>query len=755
MEFSPDGVFDDRRSLVAYARQEPAAFKSRAEESGRILLDTGVMTVVTCENDKAFFPANLEVRWLHDGLLQYWRPGDRDYRNLGGTVRSLDRYGNTLAIEGVHPADMDSPDAKSLEWLAWLQCEDDPPYYEKSPDKRPGLNGDFHASVAYGLNNLLQRTYNRTVEGLKFAPGILSRSGYFLLNDSASPVMDDDDFPVERDRPGFQDFYFFAYGADYRAALRDFILLCGKPSLPARHAFGLMFCRWPAPDEREARKIVGEFIERGAPLSVMIIDMEWHKEGWGHWEWDPKFYPDPAGFFRWCHGQGLQVALNDHPLDVRSDDKHYRPYLEKAGTAARARPASYNKKRLEMIDVDICDKREARAFLEVCHSHIMDAGLDFWWNDGCKGRLNGAVNQLVCNKLMFEESRRDGRRGMLLARYGGLGSHRYGAFFTGDTLSCWEVLRTQCEFNIRAGHVGMGYVSHDIGGFFMPCPSPLMDPILYLRWLQFGVFSPVFRFHSAPGSGSRKPWDYGEDVGRMALRWLKARNSLIPYIYAAAREHYDAGVPLVRGIFFDRPLDEKAYVFDQYMFGPSILVAPILSAENHRTAYLPEGEWYKFETSERIAGGREIGVGAGMGDVPAYVRAGSVIVRQNPERPQGSGHVGELVLDIYPGPGGTCELYEDDGGSDRFEHGKYCRTRFELSRTDGKLSLSAAVTEGMPLGGKRKTSLIISSPDMPGKISFCGRKLKCQEAGKGLWRVELGNVPSLKKWEFECETGST
>ena len=178
------------------------------------------------------------MRWVHDGLLQYWRPGDRDYRNLGGTVRSLDRFGNLMTIQGVHPADMESPDNKAQTWLAWLQCEDDPPYYAQSPEQRPGLNGDLHGSVRYGLRQLLARTHNYILNHLQYSPGVLSQSGYFFLNDSLSPLLDDDDFPIERNRPGYQDWYFFAYGAAYGTALADFIRLSGRAPLPTRHTFG-------------------------------------------------------------------------------------------------------------------------------------------------------------------------------------------------------------------------------------------------------------------------------------------------------------------------------------------------------------------------------------------------------------------------------------------------------------------------------------------------------------------------------------
>lgn len=718
MEFAPDGIFEDRRSLVAHAPRQAHSFKSVQEENGgRVELDTGALTIITGENDKAFFPANLEVHWQHEGLLQYWRPGDRDYFNLGGTVRSLDRIGNVTTIEGVHPADDESPDKKATSWLAWLQCEDDPWFYEHSPEKdRPGLNGDFHEGVRYDLPTLLRRTKNHTLDHLRYGPGILSRSGYFLLNDSESTVMDEDDFPVERNRPGYQDWYFFAYGTDFRAALRDYITLTGPAPLPSKPAFGLMFCRWPAYDEKEAKAIVAEFEEQGTPLSTLILDMEWHKEGWGSWDWDETMYADPAGFFDWCHQKNLAVSLNDHPLDIRKDDSHFAPYLEKAGTAERVRTIHYNKKNVEVVDVNICDKREALAFLDVCHREINRQGLDFWWNDGCKGRVNGAINQLVANKLFFEEMISPENRGMLLARYGGLGSHRYGVVFTGDTLCCWEVLAMECEYNVRAGQIGLAHVSHDIGGFAVAGGVKLIDTSLFIRWLQFGVFNPVIRFHSAPGAGSRKPWDYGEFTTKVARHWLRVRNSLIPAIYTAARHHHETGVPLVRGLYFEHPSDTRAYRFDAFYFGDSVVVAPILGPLQHREVYLPEGNWYRFEKNSRVAGGAVFLEKANLEQIPVFVQAGSILVRQDPDASPAAAHVGQLWLDIYPGSEGQAELYEDDGRSPAYLQGEYCRTAFTLKSTDAGLLITGAVQEGQPLGEKRSITLTVSLDQAPESV---------------------------------------
>ena len=156
---------------------------------------------------------------------------------------------------------------------------------------------DFHGVAQYQPDKLLVHTLNNLLDQYQYAPAVLSQSGYFLLNDSTSAVLDADDFPVERNTPGSTDWYFFCYGLDYKQALRDFILLSGRAPLPARHTFGLMSCRWPGYSETEARELIERYQHEGIPLSTIIIDMEWHKPGWCNWDWEPAMYPDPPAFF--------------------------------------------------------------------------------------------------------------------------------------------------------------------------------------------------------------------------------------------------------------------------------------------------------------------------------------------------------------------------------------------------------------------------------------------------------------------------
>lgn len=751
MEFAPDGIFEERRSFVAYGVPESRVFDCISEEKGVMTLNAGGVKIISKEHEKEFFPLNLEVQWRQNKILQYWRPGDCDHRNLGGTVRSLDRYNRYAELKDVHCADMSPPDAKVMSWLSWLQCEDDPQYYEESDGsnaEKKERNQDFHYSFKRKPHTLLNRTLNHIADAQKFSPGVLSRSGYFFLNDSNSPVMDEDDFPVPRDRPGYQDWYLFVYGNDFRQALKDFILLTGKPIFPTKNTFGLIFSRWPAYDEKEAKEIVKKFDDEKMPLSALVLDMEWHQKGWCNWDWDKNMYPDPEAFFKWLHEKGLEVTLNEHPLRIRENDSHFARYLDETERRDDVVDFEYNGEMLKKIDIDICDKKQALPFMRICHDEIVRQGLDYWWVDGCHGKMNGVIDQLVCNKLFYENVASNNKRGMLLSRYGGLGSHRYGVFFTGDTESCWNILKIQCEFNIRAGHLGMGYISHDMGGFFSGSfkveETPLIDSVLYIRWLQFGIFNPVFRFHSAPGSGSRLPWDYGNYYSEIACDWLKIRNSLLPYIYSAARNHYDTGVPIVRGMFLDDPDCEDAYRFDQFYFGDAILVAPMLDASGDRAVWLPEGQWYEFLSGKSVSGGKTLQLQMNAREIPIFVKAGGIIAGQTENASPADSHVSELILDLYPGCDGRTVLYEDDGKSNGYQSGKFCKTAFAMEHEKDKITIVGSLEAGAPLKPSRKLFISIPSVYTPQAVNLNEttvmpekwRKIESSER----WLIDLGRI---------------
>lgn len=245
--------------------------------------------------------------------------------------------------------------------------------------------------------------------------------------------------------------------------------------------------------------------------------------------------------------------------------------------------------------------------------------------------------------------------------------------FTGDTACDFGVLRLQCEYNIRAAGAGISWISHDIGGEDTVRKNaagvPVIDPELYLRWLQFGVFNPVLRFHSAPGSGSRRPEDYDEACGGACRFWLRVRHQLLPYLATLAQETHRTGVPVTRGLFFHHPEDPGAWRFDAYYFGRSLLVAPVLDPVREKEVYLPDAavggaaRWWDFLAGAPVAPGTFTRA-VEWNEVPVYAPAGAVIPLLEPGADWKGHHLSELVLRIFPGASGGGDLAEDDGISE-------------------------------------------------------------------------------------------
>jgi len=284
---------------------------------------------------------------------------------------------------------------------------------------------------------------------------------------------------------------------------------------------------------------------------------------------------------------------------------------------------------------------------------------------------------------------------MILTRSAAPGQQRYGAAtWSGDIGNDWETLKRQIPAGLNMAAVGQPWWTVDAGGFFRPGKGQYTDPAYqerFLRWFQFATFLPITRVHGY--MTDTEFWRYGETVERVARFYLELRYRLLPYTYALAAEASAAGMPLIRPLVFDFPIDPKA--LDQvhaYMFGSAIHVAPVLAAGVESwDVYLPvsEGGWYDFWTGEHREGGRSHAVPVTLDRIPLHVRAGSIL----PLGPVGQSTAGLLggALDllVYPGRDGAASLYEDDGLTYRYEQGAAVRTTLEWEQATGVLTLGA------------------------------------------------------------------
>lgn len=576
-------------------------------------------------------------------------------------------------------------------------------------------------------------------------PGILSREGWTLVDDSRRPLLERTaqapwPWATPRGSESAIDWYFFAYGSDYGQALRDFIAIAGRILLPPRYVFGAWWSRyWPYSD-RDLVRLVGEFREQDVPLDVLVLDMDWHLEGWTGYTWNPRYFPFPERFLAWAHEQGLRVTLNVHPHEgVGRHEQAFETFCEAMGL---------DPEHVERIPFDPTDPRFVRNYFELLHHPLERQGVDFWWIDwqqGEKSRVPGLDPLFWLNYLHWMDWETDPGakpdRPLIFSRWGGLGSHRYPIGFSGDTFNDWESLAWQPCFTSTAGNVGYAYWSHDIGGHQ---PGPV-EPELYARWIQFGALSPVLRTHAGRHpDAERRIWAFEPEIFRVCREAWRLRYALLPYIYTMARKAYDEGLPLCRPLYYAWPELEEAYAHPgQYLFGDDLLVAPVAEPVNPHTrvasvrVWLPPGRWQDWFTGEPDEGPCERYIAAPLERLPLYVREGAVVPLAPPMRHSGEKPLDPLILHVFAGQAPcrfATRVYEDDGLTRGYQHGRCAWTPIACDSGGGRCRLEIGPMEGTFAGAlaERACEVHIRNAPPAAEVRLDGTALRpFEEAGEG------------------------
>ncbi|HLY52869.1 MAG TPA: TIM-barrel domain-containing protein, partial [Steroidobacteraceae bacterium] len=398
----------------------------------------------------------------------------------------------------------------------------------------------------------------------------------------------------------------------------------------------------------------------------------------------------------------------------------------------------------QRIYFDLSDRKQAEVFMRELHGPLMSEGVDVWWVDGGSGSVDmpGLNRQLWTNKVYYDFSEQQtGKRAFILGRYGDWGSERYPGFFTGDTYSEWPVLAYEVAFSARGGNVLIPYISHDIGGFH----GKRVPFDLYARWIEFGAFSGILRMHSAhenPREGNtRMPWLYGRRGIELMRKYFTLRAQLIPYIYSFVWVAHRDSLPILRPLYLESPELEEAYRHShEYLFGDSLLIAPVLSPSGKQTVWLPPGDWLGFFDGKRYTGGSTFTAHYAVDEVPAFVRAGAIIPEQGVSEYSDAKPLDPLILNVYGSGSGRFDLYEDDGASlgtdDPARHALTPITHRVGS--DGVHHLVIEPTAGAYPGQPpaRSYELRVHGAGKPSSISVDGR-------GVGGWR-----------WDAQQETAS-
>ena len=273
----------------------------------------------------------------------------------------------------------------------------------------------------------------------KWAPvdlgqGFLSRSGWALVDDSASIVLDGDPAWVTARPAGLRrDWYLLVHGHDYLGALREAAHVFGRQPLPPRYAFGYWWSRYWAYTDRELEGLVKQFDTRGIPLEVMVIDMDWHKEGWTGYTWDRRYFPAPEAFLAWLKKRDLKITLNLHPADGVAKFEDAFP--------AMARALGHDPRRTDRIPLAVTDRKFMAAYFRHLHHPLEAQGIDFWWMDWQQGQqtaLAGLDPLPWINHLHWRDMetnpRSHGRWPLILSRFGGMAPDAIASVFPGTRI---------------------------------------------------------------------------------------------------------------------------------------------------------------------------------------------------------------------------------------------------------------------------------------------------------------------------------
>jgi len=623
IEWSDTKEFEDRASFIAVNRNLPVPNYTTQTTDGYLFIKTEKVELKYKINSNPITnPAsstNLKITFNLNGQPTIWYPGKPDPLNLKGTMRTLDQVNGDNARGSMEDG--------LLSRSGWVVIDESKP------------NGDTSKSL--------------------------------LFENQGGNV----DWVAQRKPENKIDWYFMAYGHDYKKALHDFTQIGGKIPMPPLYAFGYWYSKYEKYSEQDFKNIVNDIKKNDIPIDIMVVDMDWHKEGWTGWSWNNDLFPDPQGFLKWLNQNKLKVTLNLHPADGVA------PYEDNFTTLANDLELPAN----QTIKWNIENETFYKYFFKDILRPHENNGVDFWWLDWQQWLLTPGVeglgNTFWLNHVFYNDMKinRPDRRPMIFHRWGGLGNHRYPIGFSGDSWANFSTLAFEIYFNATASNVAYGYWSHDLGGHIQPGDN---NPELYLRWIQFGVFSPITRTHATNAPHiERRIWKY-PNFGQMRDA-LKLRYALIPYIYTFSRQAYDNGVALCRPLYYDYPESNEAYKQETtYMFGDDILVSPIVTASNNKIGtsekqiWLPEGQWYEAETGTMLNGNKTFDRSFAQNEIPFYYKQGAIIpmypdVKHLKNRPD------TLIVKFTPGSKGLFTYYEDNGDNNKYQEEQFTTTKIE------------------------------------------------------------------------------
>ncbi|ABW02515.1 glycoside hydrolase family 31 protein [Caldivirga maquilingensis] len=483
--------------------------------------------------------------------------------------------------------------------------------------------------------------------------------------------------------------YYIIRGPRLKDVVTRFINLTGKPTLMPKWALGHQQSRYSYYPQDRVIEIIKTFKEKELDNTVVYLDIH-YMDGYRIFTWSKDRFPNPTELAKAAHELGVKLVTIVDPY-VKVDPNYY---VFKEGI---------NGNHLSLDDdgglsivqgwpgksalPDFFNKEAREWWASLIERWVREYGVDGIWLDMNEPAAFDYPNHTVSSKVIThrldDDSRvphdflhnayalyeamatydglvKAGRRPFVLSRAGYAGIQRYAAVWTGDNTSNWEHLRLQLQILLGLSISGVTFIGADVGGFAKYVPGSggnvlfTLSPELLVRWYEWAIFFPLLRNHASIGSPDQEPWAFGPRTLELIKNLLRLRARLTPYLYSLMWLSHINGEPIVRPLIYEYPNDEEVInIDDEFMLGPFMLIAPMLTSGNAREVYLPEGEWVNMWSGEVLNKGFHI-VDAPLGKPPVFLRRGSLIPVQETQGVLG-------VLTVLGE--GEFTVYDDDGES--------------------------------------------------------------------------------------------
>ena len=501
-------------------------------------------------------------------------------------------------------------------------------------------------------------------ENIILDKGLYSLDGYSILDDSNSLVLDEHDIFIDRGKNNF-DIYLFMYDNDFDSALKDYFSLTGYPSLIPRYALGAWWYKNDKYSETDIYNLINRFKSENFPISIFLLGDSLLNG------YVPSI--NVKNISDYLIKNNIKIGTTINPsINIDNNKNSFIPFSnDKIGLYLNNIINNYNNVGIDIFSIDYKNSNDKINLWKLDHYH------------------SGAMVMR-------------GKRSLTLTRNHGLSMHRYPVMWSGKTKVSFHTLNLLPRYNLQGYNVGVSFIAHPIGGY----SGGIEEDELYLRYIEFACFSPIFLLASEGGLYyKREPWKWNYILKEHIRYYMNLRYKLIPYLYSESYKYHKEGKGLIKPFYFDYPkiLDEPLYQ-NEYFFGSNFFIAPITERKNKiinrvfKKIYVPNGIWFDFLKGKKYIGNKYYNSFYNDEDYPVFVKAGSIIPMSNNIKEE---LPGTLELNIYPLDNGNYDLYEDDGISYNYEKGFYMITSFNYEYKEDNYTFTIKKKEGKNLLNKR------------------------------------------------------